>query len=223
MTDPGTLSSRQRREVLVLMCLALAVVIAATIYLNIAQPSFASDAGPSADADQPPVLAVGSWVLGHRRRVGDAAHSGHVDDARPAGPAAGCSIGMRAVVATGCLFVAASLLILAQLQVDSSYLHFLVGTFALGTVIALSAARRPRRSGLASRARSRASPRRSTTPRASWVGRWASPCWAAFSTRATAAPSTAPSQTSTGYATRRAPLSSPPCRPQPTSAHAASG
>lgn len=40
-----TLSSRQRREVLVLMCTALAVVVAATISLNIALPSFASDTG----------------------------------------------------------------------------------------------------------------------------------------------------------------------------------
>ena len=40
-----TLSSKQRREVLVLMCTALAVVVAATISLNIALPSFASDTG----------------------------------------------------------------------------------------------------------------------------------------------------------------------------------
>jgi hypothetical protein len=47
---------------------------------------------------------------------------------------------MRAVVGTGSALLAAGLLILAQLQVDTSYWHFVLGILVLGAGMALGAA-----------------------------------------------------------------------------------
>ncbi len=58
----------------------------------------------------------------------------------PRAPQAAARFGLRAVVAVGSGLLAAGLLILAQLQVDSSYWHFLIGILVLGAGMALGAA-----------------------------------------------------------------------------------
>lgn len=47
--------------------------------------------------------------------------------------------GMRAVITAGSLLIVAAMIIFTQLQVDSSYLHYLAGTLVLGIGMALAA------------------------------------------------------------------------------------